>query len=144
MNATSNNHVKGPAAQRTSVQLRVFIAGQRPDAAHGIDVDDQGNHTVTEQRLYELIRQPKSIADRRFEIEFLIRPWRLLRSRSADPRRRLRMATIFDALVMGTGQAGQALAARLSSHGIKVAVVAPGRPPTEKWRQPVSSARRDQ
>jgi len=33
------------------------------------------------------------------------------------------MATTFDALVIGTGQAGPALAARLSSHGIKVAVV---------------------
>ena len=27
--------------------------------------------TVTEQRLYQLIRQPKPIADRLFEIEFL-------------------------------------------------------------------------
>jgi pyruvate/2-oxoglutarate dehydrogenase complex dihydrolipoamide dehydrogenase (E3) component len=33
------------------------------------------------------------------------------------------MATTFDALVIGTGQAGPALAARLSSHGITVAVV---------------------
>src|SRR5947208_305002 len=44
---------------------------QPPAAAHGIDVDDQGNGTVTEQRLYQLIRQPKPIADRQFEIEFL-------------------------------------------------------------------------
>jgi hypothetical protein len=43
----------------------------RRGAAHGIDVDDQGNGTVTEQRLYQLIRQPKPIADRQFEIEFL-------------------------------------------------------------------------
>lgn len=27
--------------------------------------------TVTEQRLYQLIRQPRPITDRRFEIEFL-------------------------------------------------------------------------
>lgn len=33
------------------------------------------------------------------------------------------MAMIFDALVIGTGQAGPALAARLSGHGMKVAVV---------------------
>jgi hypothetical protein len=26
---------------------------------------------VTEQRLYQLIRQPKPVVDRRFEIEFL-------------------------------------------------------------------------
>jgi Thioredoxin like C-terminal domain len=36
-----------------------------------IDVDDQGNGTVSEQRLYQLIRQPKPVADRQFEIEFL-------------------------------------------------------------------------
>jgi Thioredoxin like C-terminal domain len=40
-------------------------------AAHGSDVDDQGNGTVTEQRLYQLIRQPMPITDRLFEIEFL-------------------------------------------------------------------------
>jgi hypothetical protein len=34
-------------------------------------VDDRGNGTVTEQRLYQLIRQPKPITDRQFEIEFL-------------------------------------------------------------------------
>jgi thiol-disulfide isomerase/thioredoxin len=63
--------VMGPAARGTSVRFRVLIDGQPPGAAHGIDVDDQGNGTVTEQQLYQLIRQPKPIADRQFEIEFL-------------------------------------------------------------------------
>ncbi len=63
--------VMGPAAPGTSVRFRVLIDGQPPGAAHGIDVDEQGNGTVTEQRLYQLIRQPKPIADRQFEIEFL-------------------------------------------------------------------------
>jgi thiol-disulfide isomerase/thioredoxin len=63
--------VMGPAARGASVRFRVLIDGQPPGAAHGIDVDDQGNGTVTEQRLYQLIRQPKPIADRQFEIEFL-------------------------------------------------------------------------
>jgi thiol-disulfide isomerase/thioredoxin len=62
--------VMGPAAPGTSVRFRVLIDGQPPGAAHGIDVDEQGNGTVTEQRLYQLIRQPKPIADRQFEIEF--------------------------------------------------------------------------
>ena len=39
--------VMGPAAQGTSVRFRVRIDGQPPGAAHGIDVDDQGNGTVT-------------------------------------------------------------------------------------------------
>ena len=63
--------VMGPAARGTSVRFRVLIDGQPPGAAHGIDVDDKGNGTVSEQRLYQLIRQPKPIADRQFEIEFL-------------------------------------------------------------------------
>jgi Thioredoxin like C-terminal domain len=45
--------------------------GSRREAAHGIDVDEQGNGTLSEQRLYQLIRQPGPIADRHFEIEFL-------------------------------------------------------------------------
>jgi thiol-disulfide isomerase/thioredoxin len=63
--------VMGPAVPGTSVRFRVLIDGKPPGAARGIDVDDKGNGTVTEQRLYQLIRQPKPIADRLFEIEFL-------------------------------------------------------------------------
>ena len=63
--------VMGPAAPGTSVRFRVLIDGQPPGAAHGVDVDEQGHGIVTEQRLYQLIRQPKPIADRQFEVEFL-------------------------------------------------------------------------
>jgi hypothetical protein len=61
----------GPAAPGTSVKFRVLIDGQPPGAAHGGDVDEQGDGTIAEQRLYQLIRQPKPITDRQFEIEFL-------------------------------------------------------------------------
>jgi thioredoxin family protein len=63
--------VMGPAAPGASVRFRVLIDGQPPGAAHGSDIDEQGYGTVTEQRLYQLIRQPKPIVDRQFEIEFL-------------------------------------------------------------------------
>ena len=63
--------VMGPAAMGSPVRFRVRIDGAPPGAAHGVDVDAQGNGTVTEQRLYQLIRQPNPIADRQFEIEFL-------------------------------------------------------------------------
>jgi thiol-disulfide isomerase/thioredoxin len=63
--------VMGPVAPGTSLRFRVLIDGRPPGAAHGIDVDEQGNGTVTEQRLYQMIRQPKPITDRQFEIEFL-------------------------------------------------------------------------
>jgi thiol-disulfide isomerase/thioredoxin len=63
--------VMGPAAPGTPLRFRVLIDGQSPGAAHGVDVDEQGNGTLTEQRLYQLIRQPGPIVDRQFEIEFL-------------------------------------------------------------------------
>jgi thiol-disulfide isomerase/thioredoxin len=63
--------VMGPAKPGTAVRFRVLIDGQAPRAAHGADVDDQGNGTVREQRLYQLVRQAKPIVDRLFEIEFL-------------------------------------------------------------------------
>jgi thiol-disulfide isomerase/thioredoxin len=63
--------VMGPTKRGTSVRFRVLIDGQPPGAAHGIDVDKGGNGIVDEQRMYQLIRQPKPIEDRLFEIEFL-------------------------------------------------------------------------
>jgi thiol-disulfide isomerase/thioredoxin len=63
--------VMGPSARGTSVRFRVALDGQPAGAAHGVDVDDRGNGTVIEQRLYQLIRQAKPVTERRFEIEFL-------------------------------------------------------------------------
>ena len=62
--------VMGPAAPGASVKFRVLIDGKPPGAARGVDVDEQGYGTVTEQRMYTLIRQPGPIADRQFDIEF--------------------------------------------------------------------------
>ena len=63
--------VMGPAAPGTPVRFRVLVDGAAPSAAHGLDIDDQGNGTVTEPRLYQLIRQPQPIVDRQVGIEFL-------------------------------------------------------------------------
>ena len=63
--------VMGPPRQGVSVRFRVTIDGQPPGAAHGGDVDEGGSGAVVEQRLYQLVRQPKPITDRQFEIEFL-------------------------------------------------------------------------
>jgi hypothetical protein len=53
------------------VRFRVLIDGQPAVLAHGADVDERGTGTVVDQRMYQLVRQPAPIADRRFEIEFL-------------------------------------------------------------------------
>jgi thiol-disulfide isomerase/thioredoxin len=63
--------VMGPVAPGTSVPFRVLLDGQPPGAAHGLDLDGQGHGTVTEQRLYQLIRQPERVTERTFEITFL-------------------------------------------------------------------------
>jgi hypothetical protein len=63
--------VMGPSMPGAAVKYRVLVDGKQPGAAHGVDIDEQGNGTVTEQRMYQLIRQPQPIGDRTFEIEFL-------------------------------------------------------------------------
>jgi len=63
--------VMGPAAPGASIRFRVLVDGQPPGAAHGADLDSQGNGTVSHPRLYQLIRQPGPITDGTFEITFL-------------------------------------------------------------------------
>jgi thiol-disulfide isomerase/thioredoxin len=62
--------VMGPAARGSQVRFRVTIDGKPPGPAHGVDVDEQGYGTASEQRMYQLVRQPKPVEDRLFEIEF--------------------------------------------------------------------------
>jgi hypothetical protein len=62
--------VMGPASRGTPVRFRVLIDGKPPGDGHGLDVDAEGNGTVSEPRMYQLIRQPKPIAERQFEIQF--------------------------------------------------------------------------
>jgi thiol-disulfide isomerase/thioredoxin len=64
------NLVMGPAAPGSPVRCRVLIDGQPPGAAHGTDTDADGNGILTQQRVYQLIRQPGPITDRTFEITF--------------------------------------------------------------------------
>jgi thiol-disulfide isomerase/thioredoxin len=63
--------VMGPATAGGAVRFRVRLDGQPPAAARGEDVDGEGNGTLSEPRLYQLVRQPQPVLDRRFEIEFL-------------------------------------------------------------------------
>jgi thiol-disulfide isomerase/thioredoxin len=63
--------VMGPAAPGTPVRFRVRIDGQAPGDAHGTDVDEAGDGTVTHPRLYQLVRQPGPVTDRTFEVTFL-------------------------------------------------------------------------
>jgi thiol-disulfide isomerase/thioredoxin len=65
------NLVMGPPARGTSAPFVVLVDGEPPGAAHGLDVDEQGHGTLSEQRLHQLVRERGSIGDRTFEIAFL-------------------------------------------------------------------------
>jgi hypothetical protein len=63
--------VMGTTTPGISVRYQVLLDGQPPGTAHGIDVDDEGRGTVTDPRLYQLIRQTGPVDERTFEITFL-------------------------------------------------------------------------
>jgi len=63
--------VLGPPPDGKAIRFRVKIDGRAPGANHGADTDAEGNGRISEQRLYQLIRQKDAIEDRTFEIEFL-------------------------------------------------------------------------
>jgi cytochrome c biogenesis protein CcdA/thiol-disulfide isomerase/thioredoxin len=63
--------VLGPATDGKPVRFKVLIDGKAPGDAHGTDVAPDGSGSVTEQRLYQLVRQPGGVTDRTFSIEFL-------------------------------------------------------------------------
>jgi hypothetical protein len=65
------NLVLGSRPDRGPTRFAVRIDGNPPNGARGLDVDQGGNGTVSEERLYQLIRQDGPITERTFEITFL-------------------------------------------------------------------------
>jgi thiol-disulfide isomerase/thioredoxin len=63
--------VVGPGLTPTPVRFRVLLDGVAPVANHGADTDAEGRGVVTEQRLYQLIRQSGGVTEHVFTIEFL-------------------------------------------------------------------------
>jgi cytochrome c biogenesis protein CcdA/thiol-disulfide isomerase/thioredoxin len=63
--------VLGPSPDGKPIRFRVTVDGKAPGEDHGVDVDADGNGTVTGERLYQLVRQKGSVQDRTFEIRFL-------------------------------------------------------------------------
>ena len=55
----------------TAVPFRVTVDGEAPGDAHGLDVDEKGNGTLVQPRLYQLVRHPEEITDRTLDITFL-------------------------------------------------------------------------
>jgi len=63
--------VLGPSADGKPVRFRVTIDGKAPGQNRGVDTNSNGEGIVTENRLYQLIRQKGAITDHTFTIEFL-------------------------------------------------------------------------
>ena len=63
--------VLGPGADGAPVHFRVTIDGAAPGESHGADINPDGEGVVTENRLYQLVRQTGPIVDRTFTIQFL-------------------------------------------------------------------------
>jgi hypothetical protein len=65
------NLVLAPPAAGAPVRFTVRLDGQPPGDAHGLDLDESGEGTVSEPRMYQLVRQRGGVAQRDFEITFL-------------------------------------------------------------------------
>jgi thiol-disulfide isomerase/thioredoxin len=63
--------VLGASDPSHPVRFRVTIDGRAPGADHGGDVQSDGSGTVSEQRLYQLVRESRPGAEHTFAIEFL-------------------------------------------------------------------------
>ncbi len=65
------NLVLAPPASAAAVRFSVRIDGQAPGDSHGLDIDAAGEGTVSEPRMYQLVREQQAVGERDFEITFL-------------------------------------------------------------------------
>jgi hypothetical protein len=63
--------VMGPGTQGHPIPFQVRIDGAAPGASHGLDTDAEGNGTLREPRMYQLVRQASTVQERNFEISYL-------------------------------------------------------------------------
>ncbi len=62
--------VLSPGA-RGPLRFRLLLDGAAPGAAHGVDVDEDGNGELRDGRLYQLVRVDDGVRERTLEITFL-------------------------------------------------------------------------
>jgi thiol-disulfide isomerase/thioredoxin len=65
------NLVLAAPASGAPVRFTVRLDGQLPGDAHGLDVDESGEGTISEPRMYQLVRERGAVTERDFEITFL-------------------------------------------------------------------------
>jgi thiol-disulfide isomerase/thioredoxin len=62
--------VAGPGAGAGPVPFTVRLDGDPPGPDSGVDLDDDGAGTLTDPRMYQLVRQRGPVTERTFEISF--------------------------------------------------------------------------
>jgi thiol-disulfide isomerase/thioredoxin len=53
------------------IPFRVRLDGEAPGRSHGVDIDEDGNGVLRNDRMYQLVRQHDAVRDRTLEITFL-------------------------------------------------------------------------
>jgi thiol-disulfide isomerase/thioredoxin len=53
------------------IPFRVRLDGEAPGRSHGVDIDEDGNGVLRDDRMYQLVRQHAAVRDRTLEITFL-------------------------------------------------------------------------
>ena len=54
-----------------AIAFRVLLDGEAPGPSRGVDVDVDGNGSLQDGRLYQLVRQRGAVRERTLEIEFV-------------------------------------------------------------------------
>jgi thiol-disulfide isomerase/thioredoxin len=65
------NLVLAPPESGAPVSFTSLLDGQSPGDDHGLDVEESGEGTLSEPRMYQLVRRRGPIRERTFEIRFL-------------------------------------------------------------------------
>jgi hypothetical protein len=53
------------------IPFRVHLDGEAPGPSHGVDLDEDGNDSLQDGRMYQLVRQHGAARERTLEITFL-------------------------------------------------------------------------
>jgi hypothetical protein len=53
------------------MSFRVLLVGEAPGRSRGLDVDEDGNGVLRDDRLYQLVREHDAVRERTVEITFL-------------------------------------------------------------------------
>jgi thiol-disulfide isomerase/thioredoxin len=63
-------HLVLSAGAQGPIPFRVLLDGEPPGPSHGLDVDEDGNGSLDDGRLYQLVRQHDAVRERTVEITF--------------------------------------------------------------------------